>query len=51
VATVLKRTDDQAVAAGFGAEGILVRTQAEMPAALARACALAQRGKPALVNV
>lgn len=51
VATVLARTDYHAVAAGFGAEGIMVKTLAEVPAALARARALAHSGKPVLVNV
>ena len=51
VATVLARTDYHAVAAGFGAEGIVVRTMAEVPAALAQARALAHGGKPVLVNV
>lgn len=51
VATVLARTDYHAVAAGFGAEGILVKTMAEVPAALARARALVKSGKPVLVNV
>jgi len=51
VATVLARTDYQAVAAGFGAEGILVKKPAEVSAALERARALARTGKPVLVNV
>jgi len=51
VATVLARTAYHEVAAGFGAEGILVRTMAEVPAALARARALARSGKAVLVNV
>ncbi len=51
VATVLARTDYHAVAAGFGAEGIMVKTMAEVPAALARARALAKSGSPVLVNV
>ena len=51
VATVLARTDYHAVAAGFGAEGIVVKTMAEVPAALARARALAHSGRPVLVNV
>ena len=51
VATVLARTAYHEVAAGFGAEGILVRTMAEVPEALARARALAKSGKPVLVNV
>lgn len=51
VATVLARTNYHEVAAGFGAEGILVKTMAEVPAALARAHALARSGRPVLVNV
>ncbi len=51
VATVLARTDYHAVAAAFGAEGIVVKTMAEVPAALARARALAHSGRPVLVNV
>ena len=51
VATVLARTAYHEVAAGFGAEGILVQTMAEVPAALARARALAKAGKPVLLNV
>jgi acetolactate synthase-1/2/3 large subunit len=51
VATVLARTDYHAVAAGFGAEGILVRSPSEVPAALERARAIAHGGRPVLVNV
>jgi acetolactate synthase-1/2/3 large subunit len=51
VATVLARTNYNEVVAGFGAEGILVKTMAEVPAALARARALAHSGRPVLVNV
>jgi acetolactate synthase-1/2/3 large subunit len=51
VATVLARTAYHEVAAGFGAEGILVKNAAEVPAALARARAAARAGKPVLVNV
>ncbi|MDD5332791.1 MAG: thiamine pyrophosphate-binding protein [Rhodoferax sp.] len=51
VATVLARTNYHEVAAGFGAEGILVRHMDQVPAALARARALAHSGKPVLVNV
>jgi thiamine pyrophosphate-dependent acetolactate synthase large subunit-like protein len=50
VGTVLARTAYHEVAAGFGAEGILVKTAAEVPAALARARAAAAAGKPALIN-
>ena len=51
VATVLARTNYHDVATGFGAEGILVKTMAEVPAALARARELAKGGKAVLVNV
>jgi acetolactate synthase-1/2/3 large subunit len=51
VATVLARTDYHEVVAGFGAEGILVKTMDEVPAALRRARALAKAGRPVLVNV
>jgi acetolactate synthase-1/2/3 large subunit len=51
VGTALARTDYHAVAAGFGAEGIVVRTDAEVPAALGRARAAARAGRPVLVNV
>ena len=51
VATVLARTDYHAVAAGFGAEGILVKQMSEVPAALAKAREFARQGKPVLVNV
>jgi len=51
VGTVLARSAYHEVAAGFGAEGILVKTNAEVPAALARARAAAKAGKPVLINV
>ncbi len=51
VGTVLARSAYHDVAAAFGAEGIEVRTLAELPAALARARAVAAGGKPVLVNV
>jgi acetolactate synthase-1/2/3 large subunit len=51
VGTVLARTAYHEVAAGFGAEGILVRSDAELPAVLSRARAIAGSGKPVLVNV
>jgi acetolactate synthase-1/2/3 large subunit len=51
VATVLARSDYHAVAAGFGAEGMVVRRDDEVDAALARARALAQSGKAVLLNV
>jgi acetolactate synthase-1/2/3 large subunit len=51
VGTVLARSAYHEVAAGFGAEGILVKTNAEVPAALERARAAARAGKPVLLNV
>ena len=51
VGTVLLRTAYHEVAAGFGAEGILVKKTAEVPEALARAQALAKAGRPVLINV
>jgi acetolactate synthase-1/2/3 large subunit len=51
VGTVLARSDYHAVAAGFGAEGIVVKTDAEVPGALERARAVARAGRPVLVNV
>jgi acetolactate synthase-1/2/3 large subunit len=51
VGTVLARTAYHEVAAGFGAEGIEVKTTAEVPDALRRARAAARAGKPVLVNV
>ena len=51
VGTVLARTAYHEVAAGFGAEGILVRTMAEVQPALERARVVASGGKPVLINV
>ena len=51
VATVLARTDYHRVAEGFGAAGILVRHDAEVPGALRQARAIARSGRPVLVNV
>ncbi len=51
VATVLSRSAYHEVVAGFGAEGLLVKSMSELPAALARARELAHAGKPVLVNV
>jgi thiamine pyrophosphate-dependent acetolactate synthase large subunit-like protein len=50
VATVLARTDYHAVAAGFGAEGIVVRRGEEVTPALRRAREIARQGRPVLVN-
>jgi acetolactate synthase-1/2/3 large subunit len=51
VSTVLARTDYHKVAEGFGAAGIVVTSNAEVPAALERARVIARSGKPVLVNV
>jgi len=51
VGTVLARTDYHKVAQAFGAEGILVQNQQQVPAALARARELARDGRSVLVNV
>ncbi len=51
VATVLARTDYHEVARGFGAEGIVVKSPAEIAPALARAKASASAGRPVLINV
>ena len=51
VGTTLARTAYHEVAAGFGAEGIVVKTNAEVADALDRARAAARAGKPALINV
>jgi thiamine pyrophosphate-dependent acetolactate synthase large subunit-like protein/acyl-CoA synthetase (AMP-forming)/AMP-acid ligase II len=48
--TVLARSAYHQVAAGFGAEGILVKTTAEVDDALVRARAAAKAGNPVLVN-
>ena len=50
VGTVLARSAYHEVAAGFGAEGILVKKNADVPDALARARAAAKSGKPVLIN-
>jgi acetolactate synthase-1/2/3 large subunit len=51
VATVLARTDYHAVAAGFGAEGLLVKQMHELQPALERARELARQGRAVLLNV
>jgi thiamine pyrophosphate-dependent acetolactate synthase large subunit-like protein len=51
VGTVLARTAYHEVARGFGAEGIEVRTDAEVAPALARAIELHAAGKCVLLNV
>jgi thiamine pyrophosphate-dependent acetolactate synthase large subunit-like protein len=50
VGTVLKRSDYHTVAAGFGAEGLLLDRAEALPSVLARAKQLAAAGKPVLVN-
>lgn len=51
VATVLARTDYHRVAEGFGAAGLCVKTDAEVPAALREAQAIARGGRAVLLNV
>jgi acetolactate synthase-1/2/3 large subunit len=51
VSTVLGRSNYHEVAAAFGAEGIVVKAQHEVAAALARARATAKSGKAVLLNV
>jgi acetolactate synthase-1/2/3 large subunit len=51
VGTVLARTDYHRVAEGFGAAGLCVRQAADVVPALREARALAQGGRPVLVNV
>jgi acetolactate synthase-1/2/3 large subunit len=51
VGVTLSRAAYHEVAAAFGAEGILVRTDGEIAGGLARARAAARAGRPALVNV
>jgi len=51
VGTVLARTAYHEVAMGFGAEGIEIRTDADVKAGLAHARRVAHAGRPVLVNV
>ncbi|MEP7260297.1 MAG: thiamine pyrophosphate-binding protein [Usitatibacter sp.] len=51
VATVLARTAYHEVARGFGAEGVEIRTDADVDAGLAQARAHCAAGRPVLVNV
>jgi acetolactate synthase-1/2/3 large subunit len=51
VGTVLRQTDYHLVAEGYGGEGLLVRTSADVKPALERARAAVQAGRPVLVNV
>jgi acetolactate synthase-1/2/3 large subunit len=51
VATVLALTDYHLVAQGFGAEGVVVKADHEIDAALDKARAVAAAGKPVLINL
>ncbi len=51
VGTVLRHTDYHVVAAGFGAEGILVEREDQIDAALQQARELANTGRPVLINL
>jgi acetolactate synthase-1/2/3 large subunit len=51
VGTVLSRTAYHEVARGFGAEGLEIRSDAEVAQVLARARDLAAAGRPVLINV
>ncbi len=51
VGTVLARTDYDAVAEGFGAAGLQIRTQADVEPVLQQARDIAGSGRPVLVNV
>jgi acetolactate synthase-1/2/3 large subunit len=51
VGTVLARSAYHEVAAAFGAEGILVEREAQLPEALLRARVTARAGRPVLLNV
>lgn len=51
VGTVLARTAYHEVARGFGAEGVEIRTDADVAAGLAQARAHCAAGRPVLVNV
>jgi len=50
VGVVLARSAYHEVAASFGAEGLLLKSSADIPEVLARARATAQSGRPVLVN-
>jgi len=51
VATVLARTAYHEVAEGFGAAGLVVKSNAEALPVLLRAREIARQGRPVLVNV
>lgn len=48
---MLMRTDYHRAARGFGAEGIVVKSDHEIDTALAQARAAAVAGKPVLINL
>ncbi len=50
IGVVLARSAYHEVAAGFGAEGLLLKTSEEISGVLARARATAKSGKPVLIN-
>jgi acetolactate synthase-1/2/3 large subunit len=50
VGTVLARTAYHEVARGFGAQGLLAKSPAEVPLVLSRAREFARQGQPVLVN-
>ncbi len=49
--TELRQTDYQDVAKGYGGEGILVKHDGQIDAAIKKAKKLAQQGKPVLINL
>ncbi len=51
VGTVLGRTDYHSVAEGFGAAGLLVKHDNEVPDAVAAAREIAKSGRPVLMNI
>lgn len=51
IGTYLRKTDYHRVAEGYGGEGILVTRDADVPAALEQARALAADGKPVCINL
>ena len=51
VATVLARSDYHRVVEGFGAVGLIARSNAEVPAVLRQARELAAAGRPVLINL
>lgn len=51
LSTVLRQTDYQDVAKGYGGEGILVKHDGQIDAAIKKAKKLAAQGKPVLINL